>query len=483
MEKSENLDTAQLSQYLNSMFIESGQNLSNVLKSSIEVVEAMKEIYRREDGYEILNDNRKFSSYLGDLLPQNRSYILKFFREPEVTSILTRFVNDSFWDNAEYEYQIQLAVRDLDKNVGKKVEDAQTIVLWTISSLGVEFNIEQASQKEIDKKKAEHFEDEKNYESALPIWLSYAKAGDAEALNRVAIFYSQGWAVNKDEKEAIKWYEESAGLGFSYGQYNLADYYMSGKFIPQDRNKAFELYHKAALQGLAEAQIKVGKYYEQGIGRIEKNLTDASKWYEKALNQGAKEIRIDLYCVYRDMNQMDKAFKIALELANESDSIMMCLVGFAYKEGKGVKRDFSKAFEWFLKSATNGYAGGELLLGASYRDGKGIEQDFIKAKYWFEKSANQGNKHALFCLGDIFYKGQGGSKDLNKALEFYEKSEKLGFDKAKERVTHVRETLNSFEKLSDDSKNGNTLEIDRNDSCPCGSGKRFKNCHGQKSKS
>ena len=176
-------------------------------------------------------------------------------------------------------------------------------------------------------------------------------------------------------------------------------------------------------------------------------------------------------------------FSDELLKANQGDSHSQLVVAKAYMSGEGVTQSNEKGFEWFLKSATNGYAGGELQLGASYRDGKGIEQDFIKAKYWFEKSANQGNKHALFCLGDIFYKGQGGSKDLNKALEFYEKSEKLGFDKAKERVTHVRETLNSFEKLSDDSKNGNTLEIDRNDSCPCGSGKRFKNCHGQKSKS
>ena len=485
MEKSGNLGVEKLSQYLYSKFLETGRNLSDELESSMDVIEAMKKIYKNVGSIEIINDNKIFPNLLHDFVPRNNDKVWISFRNPKVTAILSRFLDGSSWDIVEYERQIQLALRDLEENIRPRVSpyDARNLVMWTISSLGVEFNIEQASQKEIDKKKAKHFEDEKNYESALPIWLSYAKAGDAEALNRVAIFYSQGWAVNKDEKEAIKWFEESAGLGFSYGQYNLADYYMSGKFIPQDRNKAFELYHKAALQGLAEAQIKVGKYYEQGIGRIEKNLTDASKWYEKALNQGAKEIRIDLYYVYRDMNQMDKAFKIALELANESDSFMMCLVGFAYREGKGVKRDFSKAFEWFLKSATNGYEGGELLLGASYRDGKGIEQDFIKAKYWFEKSANQGNKHALFCLGDIFYKGQGGSKDLNKALEFYEKSEKLGFDKAKERVTHVRETLNSFEKLSDDSKNGNTLEIDRNDSCPCGSGKRFKNCHGQKSKS
>lgn len=120
MAKSENINMTQLSQYLNSKFMESGRSLSDEIENSEAVVDAMKKIYKRENGYEILKDNRRFLSYLRDFLPQNKSYILKFFGEPEVTSILMRFTEGSSWDNEEYERQIQLAIRDLDTNVGKK---------------------------------------------------------------------------------------------------------------------------------------------------------------------------------------------------------------------------------------------------------------------------------------------------------------------------------------------------------------------------
>ena len=62
-----------------------------------------------------------------------------------------------------------------------------------------------------------------------------------------------GRGVEKDLKEAAKWYRKAAEQGHAYGQYNLGDMYENGKGVEKDRDEARKWYGKAAAQGHEEA--------------------------------------------------------------------------------------------------------------------------------------------------------------------------------------------------------------------------------------
>ena len=57
-----------------------------------------------------------------------------------------------------------------------------------------------------------------------------------------------------------------------------------------------------------------------------------------------------------------------------------------------------------------------------YYLGKGIEKNYKKAFEWYEKVASQGFADAQYNLGNMYYYGEGVEKDSKKAIEWYEKA-------------------------------------------------------------
>ena len=74
-----------------------------------------------------------------------------------------------------------------------------------------------------------------------------------------------GYGTAQDERQAVEWYERSAGQGYANAQYHLALMYHSGKGVEQSYAEAFRWFEKAAEQDHQEAQNYVGLYYENGF--------------------------------------------------------------------------------------------------------------------------------------------------------------------------------------------------------------------------
>ncbi|MBE9579959.1 sel1 repeat family protein, partial [Moraxella sp. K1630] len=49
-----------------------------------------------------------------------------------------------------------------------------------------------------------------------------------------------------------------------------------------------------------------------------------------------------------------------------------------------------KAFEWYTKSANQGYGIAQFALGVMYHNGQGVKQDLDTAKLWFAKTCENG---------------------------------------------------------------------------------------------
>lgn len=123
-----------------------------------------------------------------------------------------------------------------------------------------------------------HFEaglkavDANNMPLAFQEFLAAAKEGHSDSQYNVALMYEQGLGVDKNETEALSWYEKSASQGNSGAQFNLGVFYENGIGTPVDFAKANKWYRKASEQGDGLAVGNLGMLYIRGQGVPENKI-------------------------------------------------------------------------------------------------------------------------------------------------------------------------------------------------------------------
>jgi TPR repeat protein len=85
---------------------------------------------------------------------------------------------------------------------------------------------------------------------------------------------------------------------------------------------------------------------------------------------------------------INSAVRIYEQLYKQGDTAAAYELGMLYFQGKGVKQDLDKAFEYFRMSAEGGYEDSFAAYGGMYENGYGTKKDPVKAYDWFTKSAN-----------------------------------------------------------------------------------------------
>jgi len=159
-----------------------------------------------------------------------------------------------------------------------------------------------------------------------------AEAGDAMAQAQYASMLQFGQGVEKNETEALKWYQKAAEAGNAYAQANVGAFYQTGRCgVTKDFVKAAEWYRKAAEQGNAHAQFYLAGLYMNGNG-VEKNMKKSTELLGLAAKGG--------------MSQAQVAYAMRL-----------------YK-GDGIDMDIDEALKWAEKAATSGDSNAVKLAGA-----------------------------------------------------------------------------------------------------------------------
>ena len=133
---------------------------------------------------------------------------------------------------------------------------------------------------------------------------------------------------------------------------------------------------------------------------------------------------------YRDGKGVRKSFVKAFQWFNKAaaggDIDAMWSVATAYKDGKGVKKDNTQKFAWIKKLAEAGNADAMDYLGDYYRSGDGVMQNYAKAIEWYQKAAKEGNLESMCSLGHMYAAGEGVEQDLDKGIKWMKKSAKAG---------------------------------------------------------
>ncbi|WP_036249592.1 MULTISPECIES: transglycosylase SLT domain-containing protein [Methylobacter] len=66
----------------------------------------------------------------------------------------------------------------------------------------------------------------------------------------------------------------------------------------------------------------------------------------------------------------------------------------AYEHGRGVKKDYRKAFKYYCRAAYRGDAIASYHLGFMYFYGRGVPRDLSLSMYWFRQSADKGDAYS-----------------------------------------------------------------------------------------
>lgn len=220
----------------------------------------------------------------------------------------------------------------------------------------------------------------------------------AEATMTLAKIYLTGYGVPRDHKEALKWFEKAASIGFIPASKIVGDIYYYGNGVPKDLNKAFKNYSEAAKFGYAPAQYAVAQILEFGEDGIKADPQKALAWY----NEAAK------------VQHPGALYAIAV----------------AYDSGEGVAANPQKALVFYKEAAVGGNPDAQNAIGTYFYQGGLLPKDEVAARQWFEVAALNGQADAAFNLGVMYMKGEGGPKDVVKAYVWFVAARSKGHENA-----------------------------------------------------
>jgi len=145
--------------------------------------------------------------------------------------------------------------------------------------------------------------------------------------------------------------------------FQIARRYTDGLGVEKDLSEAALWYERAANIDFAPAQYVIGNFHEKGIG-LEKDLKTAANWYVKAADAGNIVAMHNLAVLHATPGALTET------------------------------PDMAQAFKWFEKAADNGIRDSQVNLGIFYTKGIGTERDLVQAYKWFAVAGKSGDKDA-----------------------------------------------------------------------------------------
>ena len=142
-----------------------------------------------------------------------------------------------------------------------------------------------------------------NIKNLLLVSLTILSLGVNADLKR-AIAFDQAGEYEKAASELYK-ISQLATRGHPRAMYEFGTMYMKeGMWVVQSDEAGFDWWMKSANLGYAPAQFSIGASYIGGIG-VNKDLSEAKKWLEKAINstyEKYSKVAKELYT----LNELDK---------------------------------------------------------------------------------------------------------------------------------------------------------------------------------
>ena len=319
----------------------------------------------------------------------------------------------------------------------------------------------------------------------------YEREPSEDSINRIANFYDE---VEYNLTEAAKWWTIGEEKNFPTCLYNLGEAYHYGFGVEKNLAAAVNLYERAyeggkssddsidtianfyddennpteavnwwhigAQKNFPTCLFNLGEAYRNGRG-VKKNLAAAVNLYERAY-EGGKSSDDSINTIanfYDDANNPTAAVNWWTIGAKKNFPKCLFNLGWAYRNGRGVKKNLAAAVNLYEKAYKGGKSSDDSIdtianfyndannpteavtwwtigakknfpkclanLGMMYRYGRGVNKDWAKAVAYFkqaiEAEVNSGLPEdflgEIYCLG-----GYGITRDYEKSVTYYEQA-------------------------------------------------------------
>ncbi|RYH20466.1 sel1 repeat family protein [archaeon] len=403
---------------------------------------------------------------------------------------------DAAFDSAE----------DYVKNKFKKAgDDSSTDNGQQLSALN---NAEQTKllkqQQDLLRKQEERLEQDDLWQQ-FQKQMFLAEKGAVAAQYKLATFYRDGKGIEKDQEEALKWFEKAAEQGngdavdnlISFHSSNksteaatsawlaaaaekgnanaqilLGTYYANGLGVAKDVDEALRLYKLAAAKQNVDALFALGTHYFDGIG-VEKDESVGVKYWSKLTPdfQGFTPVQIrHVACAYLEgiggvQKHTDAAVRWMTKAADKGDLLALCYKGhWKHERGSLMKKDAKEAYS-ILKTLS---ANSDSEVQAFFQDKKLLdwielfeernaftlaqeldkEQKYEEALPFFVTAAKRGYFQASYEVGLYYSTGRVSSPDSNTlALSYFRDAAEKGLGVAELKMgTIYRDGLLGVEK-------------------------------------
>lgn len=129
-------------------------------------------------------------------------------------------------------------------------------------------------------------------------------------------------------------------------------------------------------------------YMEGSLLLAQQNYTQAFGVLTKAHELGHPKATYMIGMIYSDPNYLMRKNKLAAKIVNMK------------VPENPVKRDMTKAAEYYKMSAEAGYVTAQFALAECYEKGDGVKKDKAEAQKWYAKAAEQGHMQAKDKIGE-----------------------------------------------------------------------------------
>jgi len=262
--------------------------------------------------------------------------------------------------------------------------------------------------------------DKPDPKQAITWWERAATAGDLPSIRILATFYEGqlGFPDLIDHKKAIKYYGDAAALGDAGAMVILGSRLLNGEESLRDEAKGLEWLNKAAKAEEHSAHLVIGDYQE----RVKKADQLALAAYKRGADKGQPDciLRVaNFYLEGRGVKKDESRAKEFLKEAAEKGS-PEGQYQFAMMELSDEKPDLAVAYLNLLSAANGNLPPAQNELGLFYLGGRMGLADPPAAVAWLTRAAKAGNAQAQNNLGALYESGAAGlQRNMQNAGELY----------------------------------------------------------------
>lgn len=247
------------------------------------------------------------------------------------------------------------------------------IILASIIALSSNFALAETAKPSIDPAfaKIETMVKAKDMKGAYQELDKLAKTGNPQAIYNLGYLTQTGQGTTKDEKKAIKLYEESANKGYPVANYVVGKNYMAGTLgLKQDINKAKQYLEKASKQGFDDATVDLAVLlFAEGTPASEKLA----------------------------LQKLDPLIKKDNYQAIHAKALYDISLGFKTKNEASIKQ----GLKGMQDLAQNGYIPALMAVGNMFTNGKIVPQNLVEAKKIFSALAKENVPQAKESLAVV----------------------------------------------------------------------------------